>query len=190
MNPVFDIKSEHDAMTIILSAMKRRAVDMRYNRQVDLFRIAQIIDFLRVYNDSCHHQKEEKILFPALLEYGIPTTSNIIHHLVNEHHISHNNLNNMEDKMHDYLAGRTQSLDALSTIMIQYITLEENHIKTENEILLPLVEKYFDKQKLMSVTMNFKNIQSQYVGHLKHLEFYILLTKLYAENRRTFAENY
>jgi len=92
--------------------------------------------------------------------------------------------------MHDYLAGRTHNLDTLSTIMIHYITLEENHIKTENEILLPLVEKYFDKQKLMSVTMNFKNIQSQYVGHLKHLEFYILLTKLYAENRRTFAENY
>jgi hemerythrin-like domain-containing protein len=68
--------------------------------------------------------------------------------------------------------------------------LEENHIKTENEVLLPLAVKYFDKQKQDSVTMKFKTVQTLEVSHLKHLEFYILLSKLYTENKKSYAENY
>ena len=190
MNPVFDLKAEHDAMEIILMAMKKRAVDMRYNRQVDLFRIAQIIDFLRTYNDSCHHHKEEKYLFPAILEYDIPWSKETINHLVNEHQAAHNYLNEIEEKLHVFLSGQNQNLEALSFSMLQYIMLEENHIKTENEVLLPLVGKYFDKQKQDSVTMKFKTVQNLELSHQKHLEFYLLLTKLYAENKKSIAENY
>ena len=71
MNPVFDLKAEHDAMEIILLAMKKRAVDMRYNRQVDLFRIAQIIDFLRTYNDSCHFLRTYNDSCPVPCHTGI-----------------------------------------------------------------------------------------------------------------------
>lgn len=190
MNPIFDLKAEHDAMAIILFAMKKCAVEMRHNRQVDLFRIGQIIDFLRTYNDNCHHQKEEKYLFPAILEYDIPWTEDTIYHLVKEHQVAHGYLNDIEEKMHDFLSGRTQNFDELAHSMLQYIMLEENHIKTENEVLLPLAEKYFDKQKKDSVTLKFKNIQNLQVGHLKHLEFYLLLSKLYAENKKSLAGNY
>ena len=190
MNPVFDLKAEHDAMAIILMAMKKRAVDMRHNRQVDLFRIGQIIDFLRTYNDNCHHRKEENYLFPAILEYDIPWTEDTIYHLVNEHQTAHCYLNEIEEKLHNYLSGLAHNFDELSFSMLQYIMLEENHIKTENEVLLPLAGKYFDKQKQDSVTIKFKTVQNSEVSHLKHLEFYILLSKLYTENKKSFAENY
>ena len=72
MNPIFDLRREHDAMTIILTAMKKIASDIQIDKSVDLFRIGQIIEFLRIFNHNCHHEKEEKILFPALIECDIP----------------------------------------------------------------------------------------------------------------------
>lgn len=190
MNPIFDLKSEHDAMAIILLAMKKRADDIQYNRQVDLFRIAQIIDFLRTYNDFYHHLKEEKVLFPVLTEYGIPWISETIQNLVNEHVSARVYLNEIEEKMHDYLSGRIRSLEGISFSMKKYVALEENHMKVENEAILPLAEKYMDKKAQDTMYLNFKNIQNQHLGHLKHLEFYILLTKLYAETKVDYVSDF
>ena len=190
MNPTFDLKGEHGAMTIILAAMKKRAIDIRKNNYVDLFRIGQIIDFLRTYNDHCHHEKEEKILFPALLECDIPWTSDTIYHLVDEHLSTQTCLNEIDNELHHYLAGHSGTLDSLSSSMIKYVTLEENHIKIENDVLLPLSQKVLNKKTQETISISFRKIQDRHVGHPKNLEYYILLTKLYSESKVVYANDF
>jgi hemerythrin-like domain-containing protein len=189
MNPIFDLKVEHDAMAIILHGMKKRATDIRMNVYVDLFRIGQIIDFLRNFNDHCHHEKEEKVLFPALLEHDIQWTADTINHLINEHHTANQFLNEIDERMNEYLTGHSQSLESLATSMNKYVLLEENHIKTENDIMLPLSSKLLDKQKQDSISMDFKNIQDHHVSHPKHFEYYLLLTKLYSETKVAYVSD-
>jgi hemerythrin-like domain-containing protein len=190
MNLTIDLKGEHDAMAIILAAMKKRATDIRKNNFVDLFRIGQIIDFLRTFNDHCHHEKEEKILFPALLECDIPWTSDSINHLVNEHLLAHTCLNEIEDKLREYIAGHARTLDSLSSSMINYIELEENHIKIENEVMLPLTQKVLNIKTQETISMNFRKIQDHHIGHPKNLEYYLLLTKLYSETKVVYATDF
>jgi hypothetical protein len=48
--------------------------------------------------------------------------------------------------------------------------------------LLPLCDRIFDKQKLLELSAEFKNIQDLNVGSLKHLEYYKLLSMLHVEN--------
>jgi len=190
MNPTFDLKGEHDAMAIILAAMKKRANDIRKNNNVDLFRIGQIIDFLRTYNDHCHHEKEEKILFPALRECEINWTSDTINHLVNEHRLAHTFLNEIEDKLREYLVGHTHTLDSLSSSMIKYVVLEENHVKIENEVILPLSQKVLSSKTQETISFNFRKIQGHCIGHFKNLEYYILLTKFYSESKVIYANDF
>lgn len=190
MNPTINLKGEHDAMAIILAAMKKRAIDISKNNFVDLFRIGQIIDFLRTYNDHCHHEKEEKILFPALLEFDIPWTSDSIKHLVKEHLLAHTYLNEIEDKLREYITGNARTLDCLSSSMIKYISLEENHIKIENEVMLPLSQKVLNKKTQETVSLNFKKIQDHHVGHPKNLEYYLLLSKLYSETKVVYTTDF
>ena len=66
--------------------------------------------------------------------------------------------------------------------MLKYVELEERHIKTVDNVLLTLCERVFDNEKLKSIAIDFKKIQDQNVGHLKHLEYYKLLAMLYVEN--------
>lgn len=190
MNPIFDLRGEHEAMTIILSAMKKIASDIHINNSVDLFRIGQIIEFLRTFNHNCHQEKEEKILFPAILECNIPWTVDAIGHLIKEHSLLCNHLADIDVHMHEYLTGQSLSLEKIASDLTKYISLAENHINVENSILLPLAEKVLDKKKQEIIFMDFRLIQNTKVGHNKHLEYYILLTKLYSSVKVEYAEDY
>ena len=181
MNPSFDLKSEHDTMSIILAALKKTVSDIYENNYFDLFRVSQIIEFIRTYNDKCHHEKEEKILFPAILESGIPNSADTIHFLINEHEIARECIVDIETNLRDYLAGNTYALENLSSSINKYIFLEEKHIKTENNVLLPMADIVLNTKKQESISLEFRYIQDQKVGHNKHLEYYILLSKLHSE---------
>lgn len=182
MNPITDIKGEHTAITIILDTMKRLALDMRKGKFIDSYRIVQIIDFLHTINENCHYEKEEKCLYPTLLEYNIPWTADTINHLISKHKLAHIYINEIDSLFQEYLLGNAHIIDSLSFSMIKYVELEERHIKIVDNVVLPLCERIFDTNKLISISIILKKIQDQNVGHLKPLEYHKLLTMSYAEN--------
>lgn len=190
MNPTFDLKREHDAMVIVLAAMKKLTQDIREEKYVDLFRLGQIIEFLRIYNDKSHHEKEESILFPAILKCNIPWTVDTINLLSNEHMLARQFMNETDHHLKEHLAGNNRALESLASSMVNYIALEENHIKLENNILFPLADRIFDKKKQVTLCMDFKIIQDHEVGHNKNLEYYILLHKLYSETKVLYADDW
>ena len=179
MNPTIDLKGDHAAITIILDAMKRMVRDIRLGKFIDSYKIVQIVDFLHTFNENCHYEKEEKMLFPALLESNISWTVDTINHLVSEHKLARIYIKEIEDKFDKYLSGNNQILDSLCDSMIQYVKIEEYHIRIVDNVLLPLCDRIFDKNMLLALSAEFKNIQDRNIGHLKYLEFYKLLRMLY-----------
>jgi len=185
MNPTFDLKGEHDAIIIILAAMKKIASDILDRKHFDLFRIAQIVDFLKTYINRAHHDKEEEILFPALIECDAPWITDTIHLLMDEHIIAGGYMKAIDSNLREYIDGRAYALESMASGMLNYVSLEENHIKVENQALLPLADRYLNKTKLECISLDFKHIQKREIGQFQHLEYYILLRKLYAETAVT-----
>jgi hemerythrin-like domain-containing protein len=190
MKPTNDIKGEHYAIAIILGAMKKLAHDMRIGKFIDSYRIVQILDFLHTFTVHCHYEKEEKCLYPALLEYDIPWTADTINQLADEQKLAHDYLNEIDTLFDEYLSGNAQVLNRLSASMMNYVVIEERHIKIVDNVLLPLCDKVFDAEKRLSVVAELKRIQDQNVGHAKHLEYYKFLSLLYTENDVTSANVY
>jgi len=190
MKPSNDIKGEHYAIAIILSAMKKLALDMRTGKFIDSYRIVQILDFLHTFTEHCHYEKEEKCLYPALVEYDIPWTADTINQLVDEQKLAHNYLKEIDILFDEYLSGNAQVLNRLSASMINYVVIEERHIKIVDQVLLPLCDRVFDDEKRTSVVAELRKIQDQNVGHVKHLEYYKFLTLLFSENEVTNAGVY
>lgn len=188
MKPTIDIKGEHYAITIILSAMKKLAHDMRTGKFIDSYRIVQILDFLHTFSEHCHTEKEEKCLYPAILEYDIPWTADTINQLTDEHKLAHEYLNEIDTLFDEYLSGNAQVMKSLSASMMNYVVIEERHIKIVDNVLLPLCHKVFDTEKIKSVVADLKKIQDQNVGHVKHLEYYKFLSLLYSENDVVLSE--
>lgn len=188
MNPTFDIKGEHAAITVILNEMKKLALDMRIGKFIDSFRIVQILDFLHTFTENCHYEKVEKSLYPALLDHDIPWTADVISQLISNHKVAHNYIAEIDHLFHEYLSGNNQILNNLSSSMLKYFEIEKNHIRIVENVVLPLCERIFDSAQLKSIAFDFKCVQNQKVGHLKYQEYYKLLAMLKAENE-IFSEN-
>jgi hemerythrin-like domain-containing protein len=182
MNPTTDIKGEHTAITIILEAMKKLARDLRQGKFVDSYRIVQILDFLNTFAVHNHYAKEEKCLYPAMLECEIGWTADTITHLLNEHELAQEYISEIDRLFQEYLSGNAQVADALSVCMLNYVHLEERHIKIVNNVILPLCDIIFSVSQLTSISADLKKIQDRTVGHLKHQEYYQLLSMLYSES--------
>lgn len=181
MNPIHDIKGEHAAITIILDAMRKLAIDMRIGKFIDSYRIVQILDFLHTFNELCHNEKEEKCLYPALLQHNLPWTADTISDLTSEHNIAHIFINDIDFLFQKYLSGNTQIAEILSLKMLKYVEMEKKHIKIVDTVLLPLCERVFNATDLKSISIDFKKIQDHKVGRLKYQEYYLLLKMLHDE---------
>lgn len=182
MNSAIDIKGEHAAIAIILDAMKKLALDMRIGKFIDSYRIVQILDFLHTYTEHSHYEKEEKCIYPALLESDIPWTADTINHLIGEHKLAYGYIIKIDALLEEYLTGNVQIIESLSASMIKYVELGKRHIKIVDTVLLPLCDRIFDTDKLKSVSKALKKIHEQNIGHQQ--EYYQFLEMIYAENDR------
>ena len=72
MNPIKDLKNEHRGIETALRILER--VANRFGQAPDPELVIDgeaLIDFFRTFADTCHHGKEEQLLFPALEQLGV-----------------------------------------------------------------------------------------------------------------------
>lgn len=182
MNTSIDIQSDHVAMSIVLDAMEKRAHEILNNGNVDFFRIGQILDFLHNYTDNLHYAKEERILFPSVLDENKPWLAKTIDKLIHEHALAREYITEIDKNLRVCLAGDTDALIDLASFMLKYVKLETNHIKVEDEIVMPLFKRLINTNKLTDFNFEFKQIPTEKIDHLKYLEYYRLINILSAEN--------
>jgi hemerythrin-like domain-containing protein len=183
MNPTSDLRGEHSAMQIILLAMKRLVYEIRVSiNDPDIFKISQIGDFLSTYTVHCHYEKEEKGPFAALLDLDIPQVAKTIHHLIAEHTLARGYIEELNGNIKKYLDGQYVPFSSIALNLLDFVELEEQHMRTEDIIIFPYCDKLLGDRKLRSIASEFKIIQDEQVGHAKHFEYYMLLNQLNSEN--------
>lgn len=182
MNTSIDIQSDHVAMSIVLDAMEKRAYEILNNGNVDFFRIGQILDFLHNYTDHLHYEKEERILFPSVLDENKPWIAKTIDKLIHEHALARDYIIEIDKNLRACLAGDADALMDLASFMLKYVKLETDHIKVEDEIVMPLFKKYMNNNKLTDFNFEFKQIPAGRIDPLKYLEYSRLINILSAEN--------
>ncbi len=182
MNPSIDIQSDHVAMSIILDAMEKRANEILENGNVDYFRIGQILDFLHNYTDNLHYEKEERILFPAVMDVTKPWISKTINNLIHEHAVAREYIKEIDKLLYECLAGDSAALQKLGSVMLSYVELEKNHIKVEDDVVMPLFKRLQESNKLDEFKFEFKQLPVEKIDHLKYLEYYRLINILSTEN--------
>src|SRR5688572_27526427 len=96
-----------------------------------------------------HFQLEEELLFPALLELGVDEISAITQELLSEH-----------KAMRISLEAIRLSPDP--TILKQFGELLEAHIRKEERVLFPLIERELEKESIILPAETIKNRRDSY----------------------------
>jgi hemerythrin-like domain-containing protein len=179
MKPIQDLKLEHKAVQVTLSILDRIGNDVEKAGQIENpDHLKQLMEFFKIFVDTCHHTKEEELLFPALEEVGVSRESGPIGVMLKEHQQGREYVAKMKAALTRYLDGDLKAAGDLVKSARAYIALLTRHIDKENNVLFPIAEKNLSDEKQAALWEGFEKIETEKTGAGKHETFHRMIESL------------
>ena len=163
------LKREHRIIERVLAVLERLTQDPG---RVALDKWQTALDFIRNFVDKCHHLKEEQILFPALVERGIPREGGPIGIMLMEHEQGRGYVKLMDAALivarKDPEAART----ALVANAEAYLRLLREHVSKEEQILFNMADEALSLEEQSELARKFEEHEEKEMGpgiHEKYL---------------------
>jgi hemerythrin-like domain-containing protein len=156
MKPRGPLMIEHRLIEKMLVVIKDQMSVMRKQNRIDSVFIDAAVDFIRTYADKTHHGKEEDILFRDLATKNISAEDKkAMQELVEEHKFARKKVAELVQAKEDYLAGRKEALKTVLDTLTTLVEFYPEHIRREDEAFFPDTEKYFTRDELDAMLLEF-----------------------------------
>jgi len=166
-----DLMNEHDAILQVL-AIVDRMLSVKTKNDDEIINFGnELVYFLKIFADKCHHGKEEKFLFKELIAHGVQNEGGPIGVILQEH-----------QQGREYIASMNESLElkdveTFKDVLIKYRDLLRNHINKENNVLFKLADRLLDDSIQTDLFTHFQNHEEVIIGHGVHEELHSLIHK-------------
>lgn len=178
MKLIQELKEEHNAIIIIIEVLEEMCKSLEMGEEVNPGDMERIIEFMKVFTDTCHHGKEELVLFPAMEKLGIGLEGGQISLILTEHDLGRNYVKDLEKSVKEYRQEVHESGLMVIAMAKNLTSLLSRHIDTENELLYPLADAHIPEAQQKELKKQFDSIEHDVVGEGKHEEYHRMLEKL------------
>ncbi|MGD0879067.1 MAG: hemerythrin domain-containing protein [Anaerolineales bacterium] len=168
-----DLKNEHEAILSAIQILERMIADMEKAPSVNTKDMHDFIGFLKEFADKCHHGKEEGLLFPALIQAGLPEKGGPLGVMLADHAQGRQFIREMEEALSPQV-----DLVKLAQAAGGYAALLRNHIQKENMMLFPMTEKMLTETQLEQLYEGFEEHEEKVIGQGRHEELHAMLKSL------------
>jgi hemerythrin-like domain-containing protein len=168
--PTEILSDEHRVIERVLEALQRLTA-LPVNQFLPQWRKA--MEFFRGFADQCHHFKEEKVLFPALEEHGIPREGGPIGMMLQEHEEGRAHVKAMVAALEQLSMGNSAANEVLLTHARAYVTLLQEHIQKEDDILFQMADEIIPEDEQRKLLKQFETHEAEEMGagaHEKYLD--------------------
>lgn len=155
------LKQDHRVIEKVLTAVEKLA---NTPGPVPVGLWEKAIDFIRNFADKCHHLKEEKILFPALEERGIPREGGPIGVMLVEHEEGRGYVRAMVAALSLAKEDPEMAMTTLSENASSYLRLLRDHIRKEEEILFAMTDEALDSEEQKQLLREFEEHEAKEIG--------------------------
>ncbi len=168
------LKHEHQVIATVMDAAEREIRAIIPNGSITTDNIEKIIDFCRVFVESCHNAKEEEYLLPKMQERGEAGNRGLLKTIFDEHTegrhlmqlVAHSLPQAKACAFPSCVAGVTANLKA-------YVELLRAHIDKENNVLFLLADRLLTSVDQQNILESFEKHEAEEVGmgvHGKYLQ--------------------
>jgi len=175
--PSQDLMQEHEAILIALNVIEKMSERVRLGNGIDHKDIKEMITFLRVFADKCHHGKEELFLFPALEEIGVQNEGGPIGIMLAQHKKGRELVNQIELSLGDNSFRKDAFVESAS----DYVKLLREHIEKENTLTFPFTDANLPESKQDELMSDFERLEKEVIGDGVHEELHALLEEFSQE---------
>lgn len=162
------LRVEHEKVQTILKILDR--IGNAHGKDVEVEHLEQLRQTLRNFVDTCHHGKEENILFPALQRLGVANQGGPIGVMLLEHTDGRSYIKGMNDAIDEYASGNKDALIQFVYNAARYVDLMFPHIDKENDILYQMADMRFPQELKDEVLAAFAKVDEE-LGLDKYQEY-------------------
>jgi len=157
-----DLRHEHDTILHVLEILDRMILDKVKPAGDKLKTGGEVVYFLRIFADKCHHGKEENILFRELIKSGMPEKDGPIQVMLSEH-----------VQGRELIAAMSAALEggdlpAYQQAAAAYAALLRSHIQKENQVLFVMADKILAEAAQEILFDRFQQHEETVIGHGVH----------------------
>ena len=172
---------EHANISRMLEVIRHASIGILEGKPVDLADFREMVDFIRNYADKHHHGKEEKFLFPVMVQKLGRVADNLVTHgMLVEHDLGRDHAMSLATALDEYEKNpKTEyKLDILTEAM-GYARLLKRHVEKENNVVYTFAENQLTPEDLADIDAKSrkfeeeegaKGVQDHYLGILERLE--------------------
>ena len=159
-----DLRNEHEGVLFGLDILEKMAGKIRREGAMDVKDAAEMVNFLRLFADKCHHGKEEGLMFPAMEKVGIPNKGGPIGQMLLEHDQGRQHIAEMAASTE----GSTLQADRFAEAATGYIQLMRAHIDKENSVLFPAGDRMLPTDVQKQLLDQFEGFEEEVMGKGTH----------------------
>ena len=178
MTPTETLKHEHQIIQLVLNGAEREAAAIRGGAPVNGEAVEKMVDFFRTFVDRCHHGKEEKHLFPALVAKGFSPEAGPVAVMLHEHEQGRAAVRAIAAALPGAKAGAAGQAAALADALAAYVELLRGHIFKENNVLFPMAEQVLPDAEQSGLAERFEEVENEEIGQGVHERYHALAHEL------------
>lgn len=149
--PIDVITKEHELISRIMSVTGLLCSRIDDDCNVPLDHVVAITDFIHNFINTYHHYKEEKLLFPALINAGVPMKDGYITALERDHDLGKTYARAADASLSLFMNGKRKTLSEFSRYANDFRIHYSIHMLKENDILYTMAEQHLsaDQKKIL-----------------------------------------
>ncbi len=171
--PTEDLVNEHEVILRMLRVMEKASDELRKGGDVDPGLWKGASDFLQNFVDRCHHTKEERHLFPALVERGVSGEVGPIAVMLREHEDGRAHTKRLRALSASSPSKKTN--EGISKTVVAYVDLLSMHIRKENGVLFPLANQVLTPEDLKRLEASFEEVEENVMGPGVHERYHRMI---------------
>ena len=175
------LRHEHEAILKMLEAMEEVTHQLGQGASVSPETLSELLEFLRVFADRCHHSKEEDHLFPLLEKKGLPRAGGPVGVMLFEHEQGRALIRQMGEASEAYSRGQAGAGESWICAARGYIDLLRGHIMKENNILFAMADRLLSPAEQEVLSEAFEKVENEKLGRGTHERLHAMIDKLRAE---------
>lgn len=181
--PTEILEEEHHIIQTVVGVMAAFAEDLAAGKEPDCGILRDIVEFMRMFADKCHHGKEESHLFPLLEAKGVPVTGCPLGILVHEHQSGRKLVGELAEAADACGQGDPVANERLRASLQGLVNLYPNHIWKEDYLLFPMTNKILSDEEQQELLEKFELVEES-IGKGEHRRFVTMAGMLAEQTHR------
>lgn len=155
MTATTNLENDHVHILRLIDVMEK----ITHEKEPNIGHLENIVDLIRNFADGLHHHKEEKLLFPKMVEKGFSFEQGPIAVMMHDHVQGRNFVKKMADNIALYKTGNHQAIPEIYKNMLGYAELLRGHIGKENNVLFRMADNALSKDEQQELLAEFEILQ-------------------------------